>query len=600
MYHAIASSLNASECTTRYHFSSSICRVMDLAQIVNTSDIRLSSISGEGIDQFVQVVASAMMSMPHVKETVPRAFVDLKENLVEWSQELVKLGSSPVCSEGEVRERVLAPRSGLPQWLADPLVVAQALTFLEAGGSIIKAHHGDTVTLVLDPRWLANTFACIITADPGRLKALPGDLTKRGILRHDVGTLAMVWPDADDYSASLRETLVFLLHHFDLAFSVRGEADSELGFSLVPCMLPQDEAVGGPPLDVALGPLKAGEAEAGLHYVLDFLPADLWPSLILRCAAMVDPYTCTRSSATLRFAGQCALLTLDASSRLTLITRGPSPTDLRVRFYWILVELLTQKYPDLTRDKSLHTVCHVCHNPSSLFGRPLKDAQAGRPIYCSICTDDVHLPVEDIVSEPAGVVDSALEECKVEPLTPESVKRLRDSVTRMVDTAWVLWDHHGRRSTVWLPVPKVGRTASDPAAALKDLSQWHDDLLGWVPVCEDASGWHVLNNCLPVLGTARLRVASLQAVVPLLLRVASMMCAVGGSTSELSAAVADSQAWLTLVKRFPRTMGAGGGHVDWVEFCHGLSRALRCASADDDGAALEWRSGHWVCLRHVE
>jgi hypothetical protein len=100
--------------------------------------------------------------------------------------------------------------------------------FLASGGMLVQAHGGTTV--ILDPSWLADTLACVISVDPGRLRDLPAALTQRGMLRHGDATLAAVWPDARRYTSALRGTLLSLLHRFDLVIELHDGSGASLGY----------------------------------------------------------------------------------------------------------------------------------------------------------------------------------------------------------------------------------------------------------------------------------------------------------------------------------------------------------------------------------
>jgi hypothetical protein len=305
------------------------------------------------------------MDMSHVNQQIPKSYVDLGAELQLWARLLLEAGEPPVSTRSNVFLHV-KENAALSRRLTNLGVVNRALDFLAGGGAVVLARDGSTV--ILDPGWLADTLACAITADPARLHELPPALTQRGILRYDAAhgtTLAAVWPDSKGYTDPLRRMLLGCLHRFDLAYDVLDGVRGDAMYSLVPCMLPRDETLGGAPLDNTIGPLASGQSEIGVQYHVELVSPDMWPSLILRCRAMVIPETCTRTSVVLQWGSERGLLSLDEmKGRLTLVCRGPAPVELRVRFHWALVEFVGGKYPFLDREKWLHVVCHVCHDPS--------------------------------------------------------------------------------------------------------------------------------------------------------------------------------------------------------------------------------------------
>ncbi len=207
-----------------------------LPQIVNTTELLLSSITGEGISPFINLVASTAMGLPHVNESIPQAYVDLGSSLEAWSQELRAVGQPPVCTRAMVHERVTST-AALSRYLCDQEITTRALKFLASGGVVVLARNASQ-SVILDPGWLADTLACVITAESTRLSHLPPPLIQQGRLFHTPEALAAVWPEAKGYTDGLRRTLLSLLHRFELAYELRNVSGASLGCSLVPSMLP--------------------------------------------------------------------------------------------------------------------------------------------------------------------------------------------------------------------------------------------------------------------------------------------------------------------------------------------------------------------------
>jgi hypothetical protein len=398
---------------------------------VNTTDIRLSSVTGDGIDEFVQLVATTAMALPHVNQSVPMAYVDLGSHLEAWSRELIAEHEPPVRTRDEVLARVAATPL-LASQFSDPSAIARALAFLTSGGVVVVAHDAVEQVLILDPGWLADTLACVVTLDPEHLLELPPALQQRGLLRHTQDALGGVWPTTRGFTSRLHQTLLPLLHRFSLAYELRDSSDDTIGYSLVPCMLPAGPG-GEICLDGAIGRVAQGQREVGVEYQLGYLPPDLWPHLILRCSAMVIPEACTRSTAVLQHGGQRALVAVQPNGNsLRLIARGSDPEELRVRVHWTLLGLCADKFPFLRTDGSVHAVCHVCHRTSR--------AVVGRSSDTSFHCEHI-LPVSELVRTPSAALDAAL-------VTPVSnmadVAALCRAAARMVDTCSVLLDSQGR------------------------------------------------------------------------------------------------------------------------------------------------------------
>jgi hypothetical protein len=557
------------------------CATLPLhVQIANTTELRLSNRTREGIPEFVQAVADTAIRMGYLHGPVPRPYVALGENLEAWARELRHTDTPPVRIRAEVDARILKCPELRHQ---DEVVITRALKFLAAGGAVVLADEGRTV--VLDQGWLANTLACVITADPVRLRVLPAALTQRGILRHDQETLAVVWPDHMGYTRPLRRTLLTMMHDFCLLFKVCGAEDST-GYSLVPSMLPPDECQGTQTLDQAIGCLVSGQKEVGVEYHLAFVPLDFWPSVVVWCAALVVPETCTRTSAVLQWGGQRGRLTLNISERqLTFVARGTTPEELRVRFHWAVVELARRKYPNMTTNDSLHAVCHECHRPSQLFGKPLRKVLEKGKFVCTHC--ERPLTVSDLVVSPLDAVKTALTAGVTDPA------KLCVLAARLVDTARELCDDHGHRSQLWLPIVSVVSGAGGEAGAGSGAaSGLHGHVLGWAPVCEDPHGWHVV-PCDPVVGDTRLSAVGLDAVAPVLHHVAAVLCAVSG-VADVAASTAKSRDWL--VSPSPDVTGS----ADWVEFCKELVMVASRSTAVGVRLRLQWHDCVWKCQEHTD
>jgi hypothetical protein len=366
-----------------------------------------------------------------------------------------------------------------------------------------------------------------------------------------------------------------------------------------------------------MGPLPEGHSEVGVEYRLDYVPPDLWPLMILRFAGMIIPETCTRTSAVLHWGGQRGSVTLNVDDRMVrLVVRGSDPVELRVRFHWTFVGMLTEKHPHLVTMDSLCGVCHGCHRASPMVGRPLELARAGDPFHCMHCyRPSVVLPVDDLIESPVDHLDRAL--AVPAPHGVAHVGQLCALAARVVDTSKALMDGRGNRSQLWLPIPApfnggggvgvgVGVGAGTGAgtwAGTGAASGGSDDdpvgTLGWVRVCEDSSGWHVQGHA-PVVPTTPLGGSVLRAVAPVLRRVAAVVCAASPVTgSHLHVA---SRGWLAAQEAL---VGGDVGHgdVSWASLARALVKQTRAGgagvAAGTDGA-LKLRSGRWLCPLHVQ
>ncbi len=77
---------------------------------MNTTDLRLSSTTsgGEGIAEFVQLVAATAMGMPHVNQSIPASYVDLGVQLQTWACLLMSTDEPPVCTRDAGLRRTIS------------------------------------------------------------------------------------------------------------------------------------------------------------------------------------------------------------------------------------------------------------------------------------------------------------------------------------------------------------------------------------------------------------------------------------------------------------------------------------------------------------
>jgi hypothetical protein len=557
---------------------------------VNTTELRLSNVTGEGISPFIDLVASTAMGLPHVNQAIPQAYVDLGNSLEARSRELLAVGQPPVCTRAEVQERVTT-NSALSRHLHNQEITTRALEFLASGGVVVLARNASR-SVILDPGWLADTLACVITMDPTRLSRLPPPLIQHGRLSHTPDALAAVWREAAGYTDGLQQTLLFLLHRFDLAYELRDASGASLGCSLVPSMLPDGHSTLSS-LDSAIGPLLEGHTEAGVEYRFDFVPPDLWPLLIIRFSGMVIAESCTRSSAVLRWGSQHGLVTVDVDKAvLRLVVRGPTPLELRVRFHWNLMAFVERKYPHLATTKSLHGLCHVCRNASPLFGRPLTAAREGKDFECMHCEESVViLPVEDLIEAPIARVDGALAAGVVDAT---SAVRLCALATQMVDTAGALCDGQGHRAQLWLPMPALpvhrGGAGAAAGAAFGSSDDRDGAALSWVCVCEDPSGWHVQLQSR-IMPRTPLDTRALRAVAPVLRLVAAVVCAVSTVTGWRSPT--ESVDYLAVQEKEVKDRVQDGAWPAFVRELHANLESVQPRNMMD--GALSLQDGRWVC-----
>jgi hypothetical protein len=103
------------------------------------------------------------------------------------------------------------------------------------------------------------------------------------------------------------------------------------------------------------------------RYHLQVLPPDLWPLLLVKCAALALPQACTSTLAVLCTPHQRALVSADPSTaQLRVRCRGEHPGELRGRVHGMLVGLVAARFPEVLGLGAVHGVCPACEHPNVL------------------------------------------------------------------------------------------------------------------------------------------------------------------------------------------------------------------------------------------
>lgn len=141
--------------------------------------------------------------------------------------------------------------------------------------------------MVLDPRWLAQVMATVVTANAAQSWQL------------DHSNLCSLWP-AHSYSPELRSTLLHLLQQFEVVYGALDEDGQTRDFSVVPGMLP--ELAVALEVDnyrtamikqrftaIALGSSTALAYAVCVSVKLNHVPLHFFPRLHARIQAIVTP-----------------------------------------------------------------------------------------------------------------------------------------------------------------------------------------------------------------------------------------------------------------------------------------------------------------------
>jgi serine/threonine protein kinase len=173
--------------------------------------------------------------------------------------------------------------------------------FLTQAGTLLWFNQPSVRDLViLDPQWLSKVMAAVVLDDSS---------IENGELKHEA--LAKIWRE---YPVSLHATLLSLLHHFEVAFPLRGTNKS-----LIPSLFG-----GSKPAEYAAERKKRFEANRDKNlkfqrtYKFKFLPLGFFPRVIVRALSVSNTALVSgwRYGVILRSGAQYGLLEYDVKEHL--------------------------------------------------------------------------------------------------------------------------------------------------------------------------------------------------------------------------------------------------------------------------------------------
>jgi leucine-rich repeat kinase 2 len=170
----------------------------------------VSTTTSDQMSSLIENIINTTLTLPYMGELIPKAWLGF-ENLVSQCQE-------DILKYQQIEE--VAHNAGI----FEASEILQAVQFLHDLGSLqyfSSEYLKDYV--VINPQWIVNVMACIVS-----IKDSP---VKNGRLHHtDIGT---IW---QGYNDNLHPWILKLTEAFDLTFPV---VDQQM--NLVPCLLPEAE-----------------------------------------------------------------------------------------------------------------------------------------------------------------------------------------------------------------------------------------------------------------------------------------------------------------------------------------------------------------------
>jgi hypothetical protein len=215
--------------------------------------IFVSCTSGLGIKELRQRLTELASNQKIMTTLVPQTYLVLDRIVLHQKE-----AGRPILKWNEYQQL------GSKANITDDRTLISATEFLHDVGSLIWFNQSSLRDLViLDPQWLSNVMASIISFKSN---------WKNGVLHHP--NLPIIWKN---YPESLHKVLLGILEKFEVVFPIKGQE----GASVVPTMLPDDPTERYNELSNRVVNEKLFE-RIERTYKFDFLPLGFFARLIVR------------------------------------------------------------------------------------------------------------------------------------------------------------------------------------------------------------------------------------------------------------------------------------------------------------------------------
>jgi len=239
--------------------------------------LETSAATGAGLEELKSTIAAQVNALPHVRDSIPEAWFNVKAQLEELGHEQNYISQERYeqkCAELEVK---------------DELSQRTLIGFLHDLGIVL--HFQDDPRLealgILNPQWVTNGVYKILNAH-----AL---FQNKGVLERSM--LADILPE-DDYPANKRLFIVDMMRKFELCYDIVPDHTF-----LVPDLLPKDEQYTG-----------EWDGALAFQYHYNVLPSSIVSRFIVRMNGFIHK-TVWRAGVVLQKDGNTALVKADTEDR---------------------------------------------------------------------------------------------------------------------------------------------------------------------------------------------------------------------------------------------------------------------------------------------
>ena len=189
----------------------------------------------------------------------------------------------------------------------------RATNFLSDLGSIVffEDQHSKERLVIIDPQWLTNMFASVITTKH--------QFVKSGVLTHR--DLGQIWR-APEYPPRLHAQLISLLKDFEILYEMKDDS-GEITY-LLPSFLPEER----PNIQLHWPDVDDESSEYCRFYKLLFVPNGLFSRLMVRLMSFCDKPLFYWRHGVLCIRGKDKTLVKISNGVVKLFTRGPTAAEL--------------------------------------------------------------------------------------------------------------------------------------------------------------------------------------------------------------------------------------------------------------------------------
>ncbi|CAF1146931.1 unnamed protein product [Adineta ricciae] len=277
--------------------------------------INVSTYTGENVDSLIENIIRTTLALPYMDEQIPKAWLNF-ENIITTRKE-------DILEYKEVEE--IAHDAGI----FEPDEVLQSVQFLHDLGSLqYFASEQLKNYVVINPQWIVNVMACIVS-----IKDSP---VKDGRLNYsDIG---IIWKD---YQEELHPWILKLTEAFDLTFPVPDQ-----NMNLVPCLLPEEE----PEYTWNEDDTDPEHRELKVVYTFNYLPAGLFNRAQVRLFQFSDKSTIWRYGSLLVKNNHRAVIIRSDDRHIDIKIQGVRPDNILFLIHEVFEGLVNESFFGVTYD----------------------------------------------------------------------------------------------------------------------------------------------------------------------------------------------------------------------------------------------------------